>query len=132
MHIQDAEIVDTFAEAFKMSAARVIITGLTPEWAMNSAVSMTGFATSIIGCKCEAGIERTLEPEETPDGRPGVSVLLFAMNAEGELLASALVEYPLHTPKPNWAEQNPDDWWEAVCVTSRQLLAETGAEFYLD
>ena len=83
MHIQDAEIVDTFAEAFKMSAARVIITGATPEWAMNSAVSMTGFATSIIGCKCEAGIERTLEPEETPDGRPGVSVLLFAMNAEG-------------------------------------------------
>ncbi len=83
MHIGDAEIVDTFAEAFKMSAARVIITGATPEWAMNSAVSMTGFATSIIGCKCEAGIERTLEPEETPDGRPGVSVLLFAMNAEG-------------------------------------------------
>lgn len=83
MHIQDAEIVDTFAEAFKMSAARVIITGATPQWAMNSAVSMTGFATSIIGCKCEAGIERTLEPEETPDGRPGVSVLLFAMNAEG-------------------------------------------------
>jgi formylmethanofuran--tetrahydromethanopterin N-formyltransferase len=83
MHIQDAEIVDTFAEAFKMSAARVIITGATPQWAMNSAVSMTGFATSIIGCKCEAGIEKTLEPEETPDGRPGVSVLLFAMNAEG-------------------------------------------------
>ena len=83
MHIQDAEIVDTFAEAFKMSAARVIITGATPQWAMNSAVSMTGFATSIIGCKCEAGIERTLEPEETPDGRPGVSVLLFAMKAEG-------------------------------------------------
>ena len=83
MHIEDAEIVDTFAEAFKMSAARVIITGATPQWAMNSAVSMTGFATSIIGCKCEAGIERTLEPEETPDGRPGVSVLLFAMNAEG-------------------------------------------------
>ena len=83
MHIQDAEIVDTFAEAFKMSAARVIITGISPQWAMNSAVSMTGFATSIIGCKCEAGIERTLEPDETPDGRPGVSVLLFAMNAAG-------------------------------------------------
>jgi formylmethanofuran--tetrahydromethanopterin N-formyltransferase len=83
MQIQDSVIVDTFAEAFKMSAARVIITGESPEWAMNAASSMTGFATSIIGCKCEAGIERTLQPEETPDGRPGVSVLLFAMNAEG-------------------------------------------------
>jgi formylmethanofuran--tetrahydromethanopterin N-formyltransferase len=43
---------------------------------------MTGFATSVIGCKCEAGIERTLDPGETPDGRPGISVLLFAMSRE--------------------------------------------------
>ena len=41
---------------------------------------MTGFATSVIGCKCEAGIERYLTPEETPDRRPGVSILLFAMD----------------------------------------------------
>ena len=32
---------------------------------------MTGFATSVIGCGCEAGIDRELAPEETPDGRPG-------------------------------------------------------------
>ncbi|MFW5940532.1 MAG: formylmethanofuran--tetrahydromethanopterin N-formyltransferase [Chloroflexota bacterium] len=83
MQIQDSEIVDTFAEAFKMWAARVIITGASEKWAMAAAQSMTGFATSIIGCKCEAGIEATLTAEETPDGRPGVSVLLFAMNAEG-------------------------------------------------
>ena len=44
---------------------------------------MTGFATSVIGCKCEAGIERELDPDETPDGRPGVSALLFAMDQEG-------------------------------------------------
>jgi formylmethanofuran--tetrahydromethanopterin N-formyltransferase len=44
---------------------------------------MTGFATSVIGCKCEASIERVLAPEETPDGRPGVSALLFAMDREG-------------------------------------------------
>ena len=44
---------------------------------------MTGFATSVIGCKCEAGIERELDADETPDGRPGVSALLFAMDREG-------------------------------------------------
>ena len=44
---------------------------------------MTGFATSVIGCKCEAGIERELAPDETPDGRPGVGALLFAMDREG-------------------------------------------------
>jgi formylmethanofuran--tetrahydromethanopterin N-formyltransferase len=52
MRIQTTEIVDTFAEAFKMWAARVIITAETPSWAMEAAKSMTGFATSIIGCKC--------------------------------------------------------------------------------
>ena len=82
MKIKSTEIVDTFAEAFKMAGTRVIITAATIQWAMAAAQSMTGFATSVIGCKCEAGIERELTPEETPDMRPGVSVLLFAMNAE--------------------------------------------------
>jgi formylmethanofuran--tetrahydromethanopterin N-formyltransferase len=44
---------------------------------------MTGFATSVIGCKVEAGIEADLRPADTPDGRPGVSVLLFAFDAAG-------------------------------------------------
>jgi formylmethanofuran--tetrahydromethanopterin N-formyltransferase len=76
-------IADTFAEAFDMRAARVIITAQTSSWAMTAAQSMTGFATSVIGCKVEAGIEADLLPETTPDGRPGVSVLLFAFDAAG-------------------------------------------------
>jgi formylmethanofuran--tetrahydromethanopterin N-formyltransferase len=83
-------IVDTFAEAFGMRAARVVITAHSPDWARTAAQSMTGFATSVIGCKVEAGIEAELRPEETPDGRPGVSVLVFAFDAEG--LGSRLVE----------------------------------------
>jgi formylmethanofuran--tetrahydromethanopterin N-formyltransferase len=84
------EIVDTFAEAFDMRAARVVITAATEVWARTAAESMTGFATSVIGCKVEAGIEAALPPHGTPDGRPGASVLLFAFNAEG--LGSRLVE----------------------------------------
>ena len=76
-------IADTFAEAFDMRAARVVITAASPPWALTAARSMTGFATSVIGCKVEAGIEAELTPEETPDGRPGVSVLLFGVSAEG-------------------------------------------------
>jgi formylmethanofuran--tetrahydromethanopterin N-formyltransferase len=66
-----------------MRAARVVITAQTPAWARTAAQSLTGFATSVIGCKVEAGIEADLLPEETPDGRPGVSVLLFAFDAAG-------------------------------------------------
>jgi formylmethanofuran--tetrahydromethanopterin N-formyltransferase len=88
--LHGAEIADTFAEAFPMSGARVLITAATPAWALEAGRSMTGFATSVIGCKCEAGIERELAGDETPDGRPGVSVLLFAMDRDG--VAKRLVE----------------------------------------
>jgi len=83
MKLHGAEIVDTFAEAFPMWGARVVITAATPAWALEAGRSMTGFATSVIGCKCEASIERELDPDETPDGRPGVSALLFAMDRDG-------------------------------------------------
>jgi len=83
MRLRGAEIVDTFAEAFPMWGARVVITAATPAWALEAGRSMTGFATSVIGCKCEASIERELSGDETPDGRPGVSALLFAMDREG-------------------------------------------------
>jgi formylmethanofuran--tetrahydromethanopterin N-formyltransferase len=83
MQINSTEIADTFAEAFGMWAARVLITADTPDWALAAARSMTGFATSVIGCKCEAGIESVLDAATTPDGRPGTAVLLFAMDAGG-------------------------------------------------
>jgi formylmethanofuran--tetrahydromethanopterin N-formyltransferase len=76
-------IVDTFAEAFDMRASRVIITAKTPEWARTAVQTMTGFATSVIGCKVEAALESELSPEQTPDGRPGASALLFGFDADG-------------------------------------------------
>jgi formylmethanofuran--tetrahydromethanopterin N-formyltransferase len=42
----------------------------------------TGYAASVIGCDVEAGIERVLSFDESPDGRPGVSLLLFAFNRD--------------------------------------------------
>jgi len=81
-------IDDTFAEAFPMKATRVLITAHNETWARHAAVAMTGFATSVIACGCEAGIERMLGADETPDGRPGVSVLLFSMS--GKELAKQL------------------------------------------
>ena len=90
MKIRGVAIEDTFAEAFGMRAARVIITARDPRWATEAAREMTGFATSVIACKVEAGIERELSPAETPDGRPGVSVLLFTMDSDS--LAKRLIE----------------------------------------
>ena len=90
MNIRGVFIEDTFAEAFGMAAARIVITAVNQRWAHAAAVALTGFATSVIACKCEAAIERELGPDETPDARPGVAVLVFAMDAAG--LGKRLVE----------------------------------------
>ena len=80
MQINSIDIEDTFAEAFKMWASRVIITAINERWAMTAAQVVTGFATSIIGCGCEAGIGGLVSAEQSPDGRPGVVVLFFTMS----------------------------------------------------
>src|SRR6266852_6377612 len=84
MKANGVHIDDTFAEAFGMRATALIITADSRRWARQAAVTMTGFATSVIGCGCEAGIDRDMNRSETPDGRPGVRVLMFAMST-GEL-----------------------------------------------
>jgi formylmethanofuran--tetrahydromethanopterin N-formyltransferase len=88
--LRGVTIEDTFAEAFGMRGARVIITARDAKWAREAALKMTGFATSVIACKCEAAIERELTPDETPDARPGVAVLLFTMDRDS--LSKRLVE----------------------------------------
>jgi formylmethanofuran--tetrahydromethanopterin N-formyltransferase len=82
MEINGVQIEDTFAEAFPMVATRAVITAETARWTEIAARETTGYATSVIACDAEAGIERTLSPDETPDGRPGVSVLFFSFSRE--------------------------------------------------
>ncbi|HLW66546.1 MAG TPA: formylmethanofuran--tetrahydromethanopterin N-formyltransferase [Gemmataceae bacterium] len=82
MKIGHVEIEDTFAEAFAMSAVRLLITADTAAWAQTAAQTATGYAASVIGCDAEAGIERELTMDETPDGRPGLSVLFFGFSRD--------------------------------------------------
>jgi formylmethanofuran--tetrahydromethanopterin N-formyltransferase len=82
VNIRGVFIEDTFAEAFTMRVARLVITGRSPRWAREAALKLTGFATSVIGCKVEAAIERELAADQTPDGRPGFSVLLMTMSKD--------------------------------------------------
>ena len=89
MDINGVQIEDTFAEAFPIKMARVQITAATERWALEAAREATGFGTSVIGCPAEAGIERVVSGEETPDGRPGVNIMICNMgykNLETSLL----------------------------------------------
>jgi formylmethanofuran--tetrahydromethanopterin N-formyltransferase len=71
-----------------MRATRIVVTADTAHWARIAGETATGFATSVIACGAEAGIERELAPEETPDGRPGIALLFFAISRDA--LAKAL------------------------------------------
>lgn len=73
-------IDDTFAEAFPMSATRIVITAVDEELARVAATEFCGNASSVIGCDAEAGIEGAVDAAETLDGRPGVSILAFAFS----------------------------------------------------
>lgn len=56
-------------------------------------------------------------------GTSGTKTALF--DVEGGLVSVATVEYPLYQPKNGWAEQNPEDWWNAVCQSCRQVISES-------
>jgi formylmethanofuran--tetrahydromethanopterin N-formyltransferase len=111
MYVNGVLIEDTFAEAFPMRAARIVVTATNLRWAHAAARELTGFATSVIACKCEAAVERELAPSETPDARPGVSVLLFAMDTEslGKRLVERIGQAVLTCPTTSCYDGLPDE-----------------------
>ena len=88
LELNGVAIEETFAEAFPMSGARLLITADQREWATIAATEFCGNASSVIGCDVEAAFERSWDEADTPDGRVGVSVLTFAFDSES--LAKAL------------------------------------------
>ncbi len=82
MKINGVQIDNNFAEAFPMKATRIIVTAMNLKWAYRAANALRGFATSVIACGVEADIEKELKPSETPDGRPGLSLMIFAMSTK--------------------------------------------------
>lgn len=82
MILNGVGVADTFAEAFPMTACRLVVTAATLPWARTAGTAATGYAASVIGCDAEAGVERELAPDETPDRRPGVSLLFFAFSRD--------------------------------------------------
>jgi formylmethanofuran--tetrahydromethanopterin N-formyltransferase len=89
MLIGSTRIADTFAEAFRLRFARLVVTAHDPHWLTAATQSFSGYGTSVIGCDAEVGVERTLPAAETPDGRPGAAVMLFAFSTDSVARAVA-------------------------------------------
>ena len=83
MLIEGTRIVDTFAEAFRLRYARLVVTAADDHWLAAATTATCGYGTSVIGCDAEIGVERTLPPDETPDGRPGAAILAYGFTVDG-------------------------------------------------
>lgn len=82
MKLGSVTIDDTFAEAFGMRYTRVIITAHDAHWLAAAIQAFTGYATSVIACDAEAGVENYLDSSQTPDGRVGANILLFGFSSD--------------------------------------------------
>lgn len=100
MHIGPTHIADTFAEAFRLRFARLVVTAHDDHWLRAATQAATGYGTSVIGCDAEAGIEQWLAPGDTPDGRVGASLMFFGFasdavaKAVGNRVAQCLLTCP--------------------------------------
>ncbi|MDR0570980.1 MAG: xylulokinase [Clostridiales Family XIII bacterium] len=59
-------------------------------------------------------------------GTSGVKAAIF--DEKGFCVSSSTVEYPLYQPQNGWAEQKPDEWWEAVASALRGIMGKSGAQ----
>ena len=59
-------------------------------------------------------------------GTSGNKATLFSQ--EGKMVTSEVYSYDCHYFNVNWAEQDPEDWWKAICVTSRNLIDKAGID----
>lgn len=82
MQLGPTFIDDTFAEAFGMRFTRLLVTAQDEHWLAAAEHECTGYASSVIACDAEVGIERHLSGDETPDGRPGAAMLFFGFSTE--------------------------------------------------
>jgi len=83
LRIGETLIDDTFAEAFGMRFARLMVTADDDYWLDAALRELTGYSASVIACDAETGVECRCTAEETPDGRPGAAVLVFGFSATG-------------------------------------------------
>ncbi|MDR2874293.1 MAG: formylmethanofuran--tetrahydromethanopterin N-formyltransferase [Methanobrevibacter sp.] len=90
MQINGVEIKDTYAEAFGIKVSRLLVTAATKKLALTAVTEATGYATSVIGCPAEAGIDGYVSPLDTPDGRPGFTIMVC--NSSKKKLEHELIE----------------------------------------
>ena len=107
-----------------MRFTRLIITALNRRWLQNAVNEICGYGTSVIGCDAEVGFEGWVDSADTFDGRPGASVLLFALSTEALQKATFTRTKPYsHNP---WYRK----WGHAIGRHVEMVTGRVSEDFY--
>lgn len=135
LQLNNVEIEDTYAEAFDIWCVRPLITAIDKEWAKIAVNVVTGYAVSTIGCDCEAGVDYEVPASETPDGRPGIAILLCAKRENlGKSLMNRLGQCILTCPTTavfDWLGMEADMYKAKEkdgSTTSKPAIFNTGGQ----
>ncbi len=82
MKVNGTPIDDTFCEYFSARICRLLITSVNRKWALESASEAKGLGRSATIPPCEASMETEVEPDQTPDGRPGFIIQVIDRKLE--------------------------------------------------
>jgi formylmethanofuran--tetrahydromethanopterin N-formyltransferase len=114
LKIGETRIDDTFAEAFGMKYARLTVTAHDEYWLDAAVREMTGYSSSVISCDAEAGLDRLVSSDETPDGRVGAAIMVFGFSKDALAKSLANRTGQCVMTCPSTAAFNgmvqPDDW----------------------
>ncbi|MBN2155673.1 MAG: formylmethanofuran--tetrahydromethanopterin N-formyltransferase [Candidatus Lokiarchaeota archaeon] len=123
MILNHVEIEETYAEGFRLYGSRILITADSIELAKVAAANVTGYATSTIHCDCEAGIDKVYDSTETPDHRPGVSVIFCIQKKEkvDEVLLNRIGQCVLTS-----ASTACFDWFPEDVLNDKTFSVKTG------
>jgi formylmethanofuran--tetrahydromethanopterin N-formyltransferase len=111
VQIGKTQIVDTFAEAFRLRFARLIVTAHDKHWLQAACDAACGYGTSVIGCDAEIGVEGRCSGHESPDGRPAASLLAFGFATESlaKAVANRTAQCLLTCPTVNVFDGLPEE-----------------------
>ncbi len=111
MQLGKTQIVDTFAEAFRLRFTRLLVTAHNECWLRAACDAVCGYGTSVIGCDAEIGVECFLDGVESPDGRATASLLAFGFAAESlaKAVANRTAQCLLTCPTVNVFDGLPEE-----------------------
>lgn len=113
-------VIDTYAEAFDMRFASLLITAADEYWLQAAVRAVSGYASSVIACDAEVGVDQWLDPSRTPDGRVGAALLFFGFSASavGKSLVQRIGQTVMTCPTTAVFDLLPE-------ASSRQPLGKT-------